>query len=61
MQDAGLDEEDYDEIKRYVEMKDMLAMEMMLKEKKVAADIRNDILELPALYGGVEILRNNFV
>ncbi len=56
MQDAGLDEEDYDEIKRYVEMKDMLAMEMMLKEKKVAADIRNDILELPALYGGVEIL-----
>ncbi len=56
MREAGLNEEDYDEIRRYVEMKDMLSMEMMLKQKNVDPDIRNDILELPALYGGVEIL-----
>jgi len=56
MKEAGLDDESYEQMRRFVEMKDMLSMEMMLKEKNVDLDLRNDILELPTLYGGVEIL-----
>lgn len=56
MKEAGFDDEDCEQMRRYVEMKDMLSMEMMLKEKNVELSLRNDILELPALYGGKEIL-----
>lgn len=57
MKEAGFDDADYEQMRRYVEMKDMLSMEMMLKEKNVELSLRNDILELPALYGGTEILK----
>lgn len=56
MKQAGFDEDDYEQMRRFVEMKDMLSMEIMLNDKNVDLSLRNDILELPALYGGVEIL-----
>ena len=56
MKDAGFDDASYEQMRRFVEMKDMLSMELMLKDKNIALDLRNDILELPALYGGIEIL-----
>ncbi len=56
IEQAGLDEECSEQMRRYVEMKDMLSMEIMLKEKNIELSLRNDILELPALYGSIEIL-----
>lgn len=56
MKEAGFNEDDYEQIRRFVEMKDMLSMEIILNDKNVDIALRNDILELPALYGGIEIL-----
>lgn len=56
MKEAGFDDDSYEQMRRYVEMKDMLSMEIMLKDKNINLILRNDILELPTLYGGVEIL-----
>ncbi|MBN2878850.1 MAG: ATP phosphoribosyltransferase regulatory subunit [Clostridia bacterium] len=56
MIEAGLNESDSEQIRRFVEMKDMLSIEIMLDEKSVDLSIKNDILELPTLYGGIEIL-----
>lgn len=56
MKQAGIGDEDCEQMRRFVEMKDMLSIEMMLKDKNIAPQLMNDIMELPMLYGGVEIL-----
>jgi ATP phosphoribosyltransferase regulatory subunit len=56
MQEAGLTDEQAEEARRLVEEKNMLAIEMQLQRAGIGGALRNRIMELPALYGGAEVL-----
>ena len=55
-QEAGLSEAEAEELRRLVEKKDMLAMEMLLISRGVSQELRGRILALPLLYGGEEVI-----
>ena len=54
--EAGLSEEDSEELRRFVEEKNMFSIELALQQAKVPQGFKNRMMELPALYGGEEIL-----
>jgi ATP phosphoribosyltransferase regulatory subunit len=56
MQEAGLTNEQAEEARRLVEEKNMLAIEMLMQRAGIGGALRNRIMELPALYGGPEVL-----
>lgn len=56
MQEAGLTELQSEEVRRHVEDKNMLAIELMMQQAGISGSLRNRIMELPALYGGPEVL-----
>jgi ATP phosphoribosyltransferase regulatory subunit len=56
MQEAGLSDAQIEEVRRHVEDKNMLAIEMMMQRAGISGGLRNRIMELPALYGGAEVL-----
>ena len=56
MEEAGLTPAQAEEVRRHVEDKNMLAIEMLMQSAGVSGSLRNRILELPALYGGPEVL-----
>lgn len=56
MQEAGLTDEQAEEVRRHVEDKNMLAIEMMMQGAGISGSLRNRIMELPTLYGGPEVL-----
>jgi ATP phosphoribosyltransferase regulatory subunit len=51
MQEAGLTDEQAEEVRRHVEDKNMLAIEMLMQGAGISGCLRNRIMELPALYG----------
>jgi ATP phosphoribosyltransferase regulatory subunit len=57
MQEAGLTDEQAEEARRLVEDKNMLAIEMLMQRAGISGSLRNRIMELPALYGGAEVLQ----
>lgn len=56
MHEAGLTEAQAEEVRRHVEDKNMLAIEMLMQHAGIGGALRNRIMELPALYGGAEVL-----
>lgn len=56
MQEAGLSEADSEELRGYVEQKNMLAIEFLLRQKAVGEHVKARIMRLPMLYGGEEVL-----
>jgi ATP phosphoribosyltransferase regulatory subunit len=56
MQEAGLSDTQAEEARRLVEDKNMLAIEMLMQGAGISGSLRNRIMELPALYGGPEVL-----
>lgn len=56
MQEAGLCETDSEELRAYVEQKDMLGIELLLRRKDVSEEVSRRIMRLPMLYGGAEVL-----
>lgn len=57
MQEAGLTDGQTEEVRRHVEDKNMLAIEMLMQGAGISGSLRNRIMELPALYGGLEVLK----
>lgn len=55
-EEAGLKAEEIEELRRLVEQKNLLGMEMFMGKAQIAPEVRNRILELPTLYGGREVL-----
>jgi len=56
VQDAGLSGEEFGQISALVEQKDMFALEMLLQRVGVGGKLKNNIMQLPMLYGGIEVL-----
>lgn len=56
MEEAGLSDEQAEQLRGYVEEKNMLAIELMLREQRLGERVSARILQLPALYGGSEVL-----
>ena len=57
MEEAGLSDEDVEQLRQYVEDKNMLAIEIMLSDRSVSGEVRARIAQLTTLYGGEEVLR----
>jgi ATP phosphoribosyltransferase regulatory subunit len=58
MEESGLPEADQEQLRAYVEQKNMLAIEMSLRELRAGPDISRRILQLPGLYGDEEVLES---
>lgn len=56
MQEAGFSSEQAEEVRRHVEDKNMLSIEMLMQGAHISGSLRNRIMELPTLYGGTEVL-----
>lgn len=57
MEEAGFDAAETERIRELVEQKNFLALELRLQQAGVSGHLRNNILELPALYGDADVLR----
>lgn len=55
MEEAGLDEATTELVRSYVEEKNMLAIELLLRGNGAADAVTARILELPMLFGGAEV------
>ena len=56
MEEAGLSDTQTERLRACVEQKNMLAMELMLRDERVGAEVGQRIMRLPVLYGGEEVL-----
>ena len=56
MEEAGLHEDEIEQLRGYVEEKNMLAIELTLGSKPVSDEVKRRIMRLPQLYGGPEVL-----
>lgn len=56
MEGSGLCEEEMEHTRRLIDKKDTLALSEYLKTLPLPIDIRNILLKLPTLFGGIEIL-----
>ncbi len=57
MQEAGLTPEQTETIRRYVEEKNMLAMQLYLRECAVPGEVSSRLMKLPQLYGDESVLK----
>jgi len=58
LEEAGLDGEKSESLRHLIDQKNSLALEMQLKELAIDADTKNNLLQLPMLFGGREIIRS---
>ncbi|MDR2513591.1 MAG: ATP phosphoribosyltransferase regulatory subunit [Christensenellaceae bacterium] len=58
MEESGLRAEAIAELRAYVEQKNALAIELLLRDEKVPAEAARRIMELPMLFGGGEVLQS---
>ncbi|MEG0767789.1 MAG: ATP phosphoribosyltransferase regulatory subunit, partial [Clostridia bacterium] len=56
MEEAGLSDRQAEQLRVYVEEKNMLAIELMLRREKISEKVVQRLMQLPALYGGPETL-----
>lgn len=56
MDQVGMNERDAEQLREYVEQKNELAIELMLKNYPMGGEIKSDLQRLPMLYGGPEVL-----
>lgn len=56
MEEAGFAGPEMEAVCQLVERKDYLALELRLQQAGVPEELKNRILEVPSLYGGVEVL-----
>lgn len=54
---AGMGEEWEEEIRSHIDQKNMLGLELVLKESKISDSLKNTIYDLPKLYGNGDMLK----
>ncbi len=57
MQEAGLSQEQTETLRRYVEEKNILAMQLYLRECAVPGEVTKRLMKLPQLYGDESVLK----
>ena len=55
MQNAGLNEDDTEEIRQYVEEKNMLGIQLLLSRLGGGSELADKLMQLPILFGGQEV------
>ncbi|HHU48938.1 MAG: ATP phosphoribosyltransferase regulatory subunit [Caldicoprobacterales bacterium] len=61
VEQAGLNEEQSEGLRRLIDQKNSLALEMQLKELNISAETKNNLLQIPVLFGGREVIRSAMV
>ena len=56
MEQTGLDDEAIENLRKLIDQKSFAAVEEMAESYKIDADLRQLILELPTLFGGIEVI-----
>lgn len=56
MQEAGLSEEESKQLSKFVEQKDTIAIELLLQQLNITGAMKNQLMNLPSLFGGLEAL-----
>lgn len=56
MQEAGLSDKDSKKLSMFVEQKDTLAIELLLQQFNIKGAMKNIIMNLPLLFGGIDAL-----
>lgn len=56
MEELGLSDAEQEKLRVCVEQKDMLAIELMLRDLQTGQEVSRRIMQLPMLYGGAEVL-----
>ncbi len=57
VEEAGLIEEESEEIRSLIDHKNMLSLEMFLKERPIPSDVKNNLMRLPMLFGNATMLK----
>lgn len=60
MEEAGLSAKESDDIHVFIEKKDMLSLELLLKHKPLSNRLKKCIMELTTLYGGFDVLNRAY-
>ena len=58
IEEAGLNEEQSESLRHLIDQKNSLALEMQLKELSIPADIKNNLLRIPMLFGDEEVIQS---
>jgi len=58
LEESGLSDQDAEAVRAYVNQKDAINAEVVLKRAGAKKDILNNVLALPTLFGGVEVLEH---
>ncbi len=56
VEEAGLSKEEVEQLKVYLNNKNIFAVEDMMEKKYIPSDLKNLIIKLPDLFGGVETI-----
>lgn len=56
VEEAGLDPQSTEELRLFIEQKNMLALELFLQELSISDKLKEVLLGLPQMYGNIEVL-----
>jgi len=56
MEESGLSEDEVEEVRELIDLKDFVGVEQVMDQHKVRAELKNLILDLPRLFGSKDIL-----
>lgn len=57
VEEAGLSEEDSEELRQLIDQKNMLALELFLKARSLPEEVKNTLMGLPMLFGNGTLLK----
>ncbi len=58
VEEAGLNEEQSEGLRHLIDQKNSLALEIQLKELNINTDIKNNLLQIPMLFGQKEVIQS---
>jgi ATP phosphoribosyltransferase regulatory subunit len=61
VEEAGLNEVQSENLRHLTDQKNKLALEMQLKELSIPAETKNNLLKIPMMFGGEEVLKSAMV
>jgi len=57
VEEAGLGEDEAEELRQLIDRKNMLALELFLKKRSIPVEVKNNLMGLPMLYGNGTMLK----
>lgn len=57
VEEAGLDESDSEKLRLFIHQKNKLALELQMKDLSISPETKNNLLQLPMLFGNGQVLK----